>query len=401
MPDAAVVSEPPASMIDPFSEEFAANPYPLHEELRELGPVIRLERYGIYGMARHREVHAALNDWQSFSSGAGAGIQDLRKAAAWRPRSIVLEVDPPLHDETRGVLQRVLSGPAIRKLRDAFEVEAERLVEELVRRGSFDAIADLAVPYPLKVMGDAVGVPAQGRECLLPFSNMLFNSFGPENDVFRETLAESRDVIPRLVAQCERSSLTPDGLGAQIYQAADEGRLAKEHAPAVVRSMLSAGFDTTVAGVGNAIWAFMQNPAEWQLLRADPTLARTAFDEVIRWEAPVQTFFRTTSREVEIEGTRVAKDQKVLLFLAAANRDPRKWDEPDRLDLSRMTMGHVAFGNGIHVCVGMMIARLEAELLFAAFARRVARFEAAGEPKRRRNNTLRAFGSLPVRVVRG
>jgi cytochrome P450 len=230
---------------------------------------------------------------------------------------------------------------------------------------------------------------------------MLFNSFGPENDIFRDTLAETRDVIPRLVAQCERSALAPDGLGAQIYQAADEGRLAPEHAPAVVRSMLSAGFDTTVAGIGNAIWAFMENPAEWQRLRADPALARSAFDEIIRWEAPVQTFFRTTAREVEIAGARIGADRKVLLFLAAANRDPRRWEDPDRLDLSRKTLGHVAFGNGSHVCVGMMIARLEAELLLSAFARRIARFEQAGEPKRRRNNTLRAFASLPVRVTRG
>jgi cytochrome P450 len=401
MPDATVISEPPITAIDPFSEEFAANPYPFHEELRKLGPVIRLERYGIYGMARHAEVHAALNDWQSFMSGAGAGIQDLRSAKAWRPRSIVLEVDLPLHDETRGALQRVLSGPAIRKLREPFEAEAERLVEELVARGSFDAIADLAIPYPLKVMGDAVGVPAEGRECLLPFSNMLFNSFGPENDVFRDTLAESKDVIPRLIAQCERSSLDPDGLGAQIYQLADEGRLAKEHAPPVVRSILSAGFDTTVAGMGNAIFAFMRNPREWERLKREPALARTAFDEVIRWEAPVQTFFRTTSRDVEIAGTIIPEGRKVLLFLAAANRDPRKWEEPDRFDISRKTIGHVAFGNGIHVCVGMMVARLEAELLLTAFAKRVARFEPADEPVRRRNNTLRAFGSLPVEVVRG
>jgi len=108
MPQAETETQPPVTAIDPFSEEFAENPYPFHEELRELGPVIRLERYGIYAMARHADVHAALGDWQSFISGAGAGIQDLRAAKAWRPRSIVLEVDPPLHDETRGTLQRVL-----------------------------------------------------------------------------------------------------------------------------------------------------------------------------------------------------------------------------------------------------------------------------------------------------
>jgi cytochrome P450 len=396
----AAVADPPVVAIDPFSEEFFDDPYPSHARLRDAGPVVWLERYGIYGLARHAEVQSALNDWQTFISGAGAGIQDLRKGKAWRPRSIVLEVDPPLHDETRGAMGRVLSGPAIRKLRENFQIEAERLVEALVARESFDVVDDLAVVYPLKVMGDAVGVPAEGRECLLPFSNMLFNSFGPENEIFRRSVVESEQVLKKLFAQCERASLTPGGFGEQIYQLADEGRITQEQAPALVRSMLSAGFDTTVAGLANAIYAFATHPAQWQLVREDPALQRSAFDEIIRWESPVQTFFRTTSRDVEIEGTPIRRDEKVLLFLAAANRDPRRWDDPDRLDLTRKTMGHVAFGSGIHSCVGMMIARLEAELLFSAFAKRVARFELAGAPTRRHNNTLRTFASLPVRVVR-
>ena len=389
----------PNVAIDPFSESFSDDPYPFHDQLRDVGPVVWLGKYGIYGMARYAQVHAALNDWQAFISGAGAGIQDLRRGNAWRPRSIVLEVDPPLHDETRAVLARVLSGPAIRKLRQAFAAEAERLVEKLVARGTFDAVDDLAMVYPLKVMGDAVGVPLERRECLLPFSNMLFNSFGPENDIFRQSIVESERVVKGLFAQCERASLSLDGFGAQIYQAADEGRISPDKAPALVRSVLSAGFDTTVAGLGNAIYAFAVNPDQWQRMREDPALQRSAFDEVIRWEAPVQTFFRTTSRAVEVEGVRLEAERKVLLFLGAANRDPRHWDDPDRLDLRRKTMGHVAFGSGIHVCVGMMVARLEAELLFAAFAKRVKAFELVGAPTRRRNNTLRTFASLPVRVV--
>jgi cytochrome P450 len=390
----------PNIAIDPFSEAFSDDPYPFHDQLRDAGPVVWLSQYGIYGMARYAQVQAALNDWQTFISGAGAGIQDLRKGNAWRPRSIVLEVDPPLHDETRAVLARVLSGPAIKKLRPAFEAEAERLVEDLVSRGTFDAVDDLAMVYPLKVMGDAVGVPLQDRECLLPFSNMLFNSFGPENDIFRQSIAESGRVVKQLFAQCERDALSADGFGAQIYQAADEGRISQDKAPSLVRSVLSAGFDTTVAGLGNAIYAFAVNPDQWQLVREDPAVARTAFDEVVRWESPVQTFFRTTSRAVDIDGVRLEPDRKVLLFLAAANRDPRHWDNPGRLELRRKTLGHVAFGSGIHVCVGMMVARLEAELLFAAFAKRVKAFELVGVPTRRRNNTLRTFASLRVRVVR-
>lgn len=390
----------PSTDLDPFSEAFFANPYRFHEELRELAPVFKLERYGVWGMARHAEVLSSLNDWQTFISGAGAGIQNLKREKAWRPQSIVLEADPPLHDQTRGCLSRVLSGPAVRQLRPAFEAEAERLVEELVSRGRFDAIADLAIPYPLKVMGDAVGVPDEGRECLLPFSNMLFNSFGPDNAVFRQSIAEAQGVLTQLFAQCERTALKPGGFGEQIYKAADDGRITKEQAPALVRSILSAGFDTTVNGLGNAIHGFIAHPEEWQRLCDEPRLARSAFDEVLRWDSPVQTFFRTTSRAVDIGGVSIPADEKVLLFLAAANRDPRKWEHPDQLDLERNTAGHVALGQGIHVCVGQMVARLEAELIFLAFAKRVRGFELDGTPTRRPNNTLRGFATLPVRVIR-
>jgi 4-methoxybenzoate monooxygenase (O-demethylating) len=389
-----------ATSIDPFSDGFFADLYAFHKRLRDAGPVIWLEKYGLWGMARYAEVHAALNDWQTFMSGAGAGIHDLRRQKAWRPPSIVLEADPPLHDITRGAMGRVLSGPAMRRLRGDFQAEAERLVEELVARGEFDAVKDLAVAYPLKVVGDAVGVPREGRECLLPFSNMLFNSFGPENEVFRQSIIESARVVKALFAQCDRGALTPDGLGMQFYQAADEGRFPAEYAPVLVRSILSAGFDTTVSGFSNAIYGFATNPEQWQILRENPPLLRSAFDEIIRWESPVQTFFRTTSKEVEITGVRIGPDQKVLLFLAAANRDPRRWDRADELDVRRNAAGHVAFGSGIHVCVGQMLARLEAELLFAAFSRRVVTFELAGEPVRRANNTLRGFATLPVRVRR-
>jgi 4-methoxybenzoate monooxygenase (O-demethylating) len=388
------------SSIDPFSDGFFADPYGFHDQLREAAPVVWLEKYGVWGMARYAEVHAALNDWQTFISGAGAGIHDLRTQKAWRPPSIVLEADPPLHDVTRGAMNRVLSGPAIRRLREDFQAEAERRVEELVSRGEFDAVEDLAVAYPLKVVGDAVGVPPEGRECLLPFSNMLFNSFGPENEIFRQSIIESERVVKALFAQCDRGSLSADGLGMQFYRAADEGRFPAKYAAVLVRSILSAGFDTTVSGLSNAIYGFATNPQQWQLLRENPALIRTAFDEIIRWESPVQTFFRTTSKEVDIAGVRIAPDQKVLLFLAAANRDPRRWEKADALDVCRNAAGHVAFGSGIHVCIGQMLARLEAELLFAALARRVVTFELAGKPVRRANNTLRGFAALPIRVRR-
>ena len=164
----------------------------------------------------------------------------------------------------------------------------------------------------------------------------------------------------------------------------------------LVRSLLSAGLDTTIIGIGNGLYALAANPSQYQALRENPSLVRSAFDEILRWEAPVQTFFRTTTAPVELGGISLPADAKVLLFLAAANRDPRRWEQPERFDVSRRASGHVAFGAGIHMCVGQMLARLESEMILAALLARFARIEIAGEPKRKLNNTLRQFASLPV-----
>jgi 4-methoxybenzoate monooxygenase (O-demethylating) len=168
----------------------------------------------------------------------------------------------------------------------------------------------------------------------------------------------------------------------------------------IVRSLLSAGVDTTVHGISAVLYGFATHPAEWQRLREQPSLARVAFDEAVRWESPVQTFFRTTTSDVRLGGVVIPDGAKILMFLAAANRDPRRWVEPDRFDLSRDPSAHVGFGMGIHQCVGQHVARLEAEAVLTALARRVESIEIAGPTKRHHNNTLRAWESIPMRVRR-
>jgi 4-methoxybenzoate monooxygenase (O-demethylating) len=244
----------PVSDVDPFCDAFLSDPYPFHESLREAGPVVRLERYGAWAMARHAQVFSALGDWRSFSSAAGVGIDDFRKGKPWRPPSILLEVDPPLHTKTRTVIGRVMSVAAVRQLRERFRSEAERLADALVERGSFDAIADLAEPFPLKVFGDAVGLPAQGRENLLPYSNMVFNSFGPQNALFHQSIANARPVLDWIFSMCRREALSANGFGAQIFAACDAGEIDAEEAAILVRALLTAGLDTTVNGLGNALY---------------------------------------------------------------------------------------------------------------------------------------------------
>jgi 4-methoxybenzoate monooxygenase (O-demethylating) len=388
----------PISTIDPFSHGFLGDPYPHHEAMREAGPVVWLEQYGIWAMARHQEVRDALTDWETYCSGAGVGLSDFRKEPPWRPPSIILEADPPLHTRTRAVLTRILSPAAINVLRETFALEADALINRLVEQREFDGVADLAEAYPLKVFPDAVGISEQGRENLMPYGTMVFNSFGPRNDLFDKATANAGPVREWIMSKCSRAALAPDGLGMKIFHAVDAGELSEDEAGMLVRSFLSAGIDTTVYGLGNALYCFAANPEQWTVLRENPNLIRGSFEEVLRFEAPVQTFFRTTTRDVEVGGVRIGDGEKVLLFLAAANRDPRRWERPDTFDVRRRAAGHMTFGTGIHGCVGQAVARLESEAIFGALAKRVVSFEMTGKPERRLNNTLRGFDTLPLRI---
>ncbi|MDB5608946.1 MAG: cytochrome [Bradyrhizobium sp.] len=398
MSDQTTLSRP-VSTIDPFSHGFLRDPYPHHEALREAGPVVWLEQYGIWTMARHQEVRDALTDWQTYCSSAGVGLSDFRKEPPWRPPSIILEADPPLHTRTRAVLTRILSPAAIKILRETFEREAELLVARLVEQREFDGVKDLAEAYPLKVFPDAVGLSEEGRENLLPYGSMVFNSFGPRNDLFDQAMANAGPVRDWIMSKCSRAALAPGGLGMQIFEAVDAGELAEDEAGMLVRSFLSAGIDTTVYGLGNALHCFVSYPEQWRTLRENPALIRGAFEEVLRFEAPVQTFFRTTTKAVDVSGVAIGDGEKVLLFLASANRDPRRWDKPDTFDVRRRATGHMTFGTGIHGCVGQAVARLESEAIFAALAKRVASFELTGKPTLRLNNTLRGLDTLPLRIV--
>lgn len=386
----------PVSDLDPFSADYLADPHPAQQALREAGPVVRLTHYNVWAIARYQEVYDVLNDWRTYSSARGAGLTDFKKEKPWRLPSLVLETDPPLHDRTRKVLDGVLSPAAMRGLRASFAAAADRLVGELLQRGSFDAVTDLAEAYPLEVFPDAVGMPRENRRYLLPYGNMVFNSFGPRNAFFEDAVRDAEPVLAWVQAQSQRDALSPDGFGAAVHAAADAGLLTPDEAPVVVRSILTAGVDTTVSGIGAAVYCLARFPEQFRKLRDNPSLARAAFEEAVRFESPVQTFFRTTTRTTELGGQQIDEGEKILMFLGAANRDPRRWERPDDYDIERRNAGHVGFGYGIHQCVGQVLARLEGDCVLTSLARKVASIEIAGPIRRRFNNTLRGLESLPV-----
>ncbi len=385
--------------IDPFDEAFLGDPYAHHTALRDAGPAVWLEPNKCFAMARHAEVHAALKDHETFCSARGVGITDFAVEAPMRQPSLLLEADPPLHDRTRGIMNRIVSPAALKWLRPIWQAKADALVEMLVTQRTFDAVTDLAEIYPMQIFPDTIGLPVEGRENLMPYATAVFNGFGPRNAVYERGMEQAKDAMVWIANVCRRENLSPGGWGAAIYDAADDGLCTEEEAALLVRSFLSAGVDTTVNGIGHLILALASHPEQWALLRENPNLTKRAFEESLRWDSTVQIFFRTTSRPVTVADVLIPEGSKVLLFLAAANRDPRRWSEPDTFDIQRQASGHVGFGFGIHQCLGQMVARLEAEMILNALIPRVESFRLTGPPKRRLNNTLHAIAGLPVEII--
>jgi cytochrome P450 len=307
------------------------------------------------------------------------------------------------------VLQKILSPRSLRRLRERWLADAADLVDEVLAGSSggsveFDAVPTLSEAFPLRVFPDAVGLPQEGRENLLPYGDHNFNAFGPANDLVAKGAPRVPELSAWVNAQCTREVLAPEGFGGQIWAATDRGDITPEQAPLIVRSLLTAGVDTTIHGISAVLHAVATHPDQWRRLRAEPTLARVAFDEAVRLESPVQTFFRTATTDVRVGDHVVPDGKKILMFLGAANRDPRRWStpghpDPDAFDLGRDPSGHVGFGMGIHQCIGQHVARLEAEAVVTALARRVERIELAGPTCRHHNNTLRAWESMPVSLT--
>lgn len=390
----------PTLDFDLFSAEAMANPEAFDTLVRETAPAVYLSRHGVWAVGRHADVHAVFADWESFSSASGTGFTNIRKEGNWRQPSLILENDPPEHGKYRRLLARILSPAVLRRLREDFTATAQRIVDAALEKGSVDLMADLAEAFPFAALPDAVGFRQEDRRNLLIYSELNFNAMGEKNALYQAALARATPILDWVVENCRREAVAPGSLGAAIFAAADAGELTEDEAGLLVRIFISAGMDTTINGIGFALEALARRPDDWARLHADPTLARAAFDEGLRFCAPSPYIGRTTTRPVEIGGVPIGAEEKVILFIAAANRDPRQWAEPERFDLDRKTSGHMAFGFGIHACVGQMMARMEAEILISTLARKTARLTVTGEASYQRINWLRGLASLPVTLER-
>jgi cytochrome P450 len=387
--------ETPVSDDDVFGREAVRNARSVDDGLREIAPVVKLARENITIVARYQHVSNGLKDWQAFSSTS----RPWHDPNSVRPE-ILLTDDPPEHTAVRRVIATALSPKALSKMSAAFQADANVLIGRLrVRSGeTINAVADIARPFVYKVLPDLLGLPQEGRENMTAFGHMVWATLGPPNELFHEAMADVGPVIDWVDQCCNRENLDPEGLGMQMFLAADRGQITEDEAKLLVQILLSAAADTTVMTLSTAIRAFSLFPGQYRELRKDPTLLRSAFDESLRWDSPSRMAGRIAMRDVEIEGYVIPKGERCGLMFAAANRDPRKWQDPNRFDIHRDNRGHVGWGYGVHACVGRVLALLEADALIGALLTHIERFEPAGEPEPWLTTIGHGPAKLPVRI---
>jgi cytochrome P450 len=390
--------EPQHIDVDPYAVPVLESPYEFHRLLRDTAPVVMLERYGVYAVGRYSECGDVLTDFKRFESSGGIGIQDIRKPGKFRTPSKLIEVDPPEHTAVRSALNKILTPLAIRKWKADFEREAEAYVDRVISMGEFDGVEDFAESYVMKVFANAVGVKLPRTETLA-IGEMRFNQTGPENELYRQSMVRAQPYLAWFEEARQRQNMVPGSIGEMLFDAEDRGEFPPGYAANLLLTFVGGGTDSSISGICTVLRQLASQPDQWNLLKADPSKARTALDEGIRFDTPFQIVYRTVRQDTELSGFTLKQGMKIGAFLGAANRDPRKWPNPDSFDLARQTAGvHLAFGVASHVCIGQMIARLEAESLLGALARRAKDLTLAGAPRYRPMNQLRTLDYLPLRV---
>jgi len=384
--------------LDPFDERQLRDPYALHTALRDAGPVVWLNRYETYAVARHTEVSQVLQDPVHFSSAAGVGLAHLRRPGAWREPSPLVESDPPAHTQIRRAMDEILSPSVIRGWRDGFAAEAERICAALPAAGRLDGVVELAARYVHTVFPAALGIESNPGNLLI-VGHHSANAAGPRNRLYERSLAALESIKDWYLRHQTREAMLAGGFGERVFDAEAAGRLPAGVAGPVLRTLLRGGLDTTISGIASTLHLLAAHREQWLAVRQDPTLIQGAFEEALRLESPTPALYRTTTAGAQIGGLPLAADVKVQLFIGAANRDPRRWPDADRFEPARRARNALIFGGGPHHCLGQRIARLEADCLLGAFVRRVAALELDGPVRGRAVNMLRTLEALPLRVT--
>lgn len=386
----------PVSPIDFYSDESIRDPYPVYEGLRALGPVVYLEKHDLYALPNYREVSEVLRQPLRYSN--ARGVSPLQKVNDILVGS-TLNSDPPAHDRTRAITSEPLLPGALKEVEGRIQNAADGLVETLCQRGEFDAVADFARFLPVTIVAELVGLPpAVDSAQMLKWASATFNLFGTENERTKEAFEDLKDLRDFLIEYGRPEKLKDGGWAKRIFEVGPERGISFETCAQLMRDYINPSLDTTISVSGQLIRLFAENPDQWKKVRENPELIGNAIEEAVRIAAPVRGWTRYVAEDSTLAGHLLPQGSRVLVMFASANRDPAKYTDPTRFDVTRDAHDHVGFGQGVHMCMGMHLARLEMQSLVRALRSRVAGFELTAEPKIALNNSIRGYATMPVRV---
>jgi len=392
-------------LFNPFLPEFHADPYPFYHRMRETDPV-HLSPLGLWVLTRYEDCVTSLRDPRFGRDGFEAilSAQYGEESETGRlPRSMLFR-DPPDHTRLRALVNRAFTPRVIEGMRGQIQAVVDRLLDRVERHGHMDVIADLAYPLPVTVICDMLGVPEGDHEQMKDWSSDIIRSLDAIGIPSDDSVVERGRVGRRGIAEYFRALLPErrrhpraDLLSSLIAVEEQGDRLTEGELLATCVLLFIAGHETTVNLIGNGLLALLRHPGELVRLRAEPGLIGSAVEELLRFDSPVQRTARITNAEVVVGGKTLPPGAFVVTAIGAANRDPRHFPDPDRLDIGRTENRHIAFGFGIHFCLGAPLARVEGQLALGALMRRMPKLRLTGSDLEwRESSTLRGLKAFPV-----
>ncbi len=384
---------------DPYSYEIHEDPYPVYRRLRDEAPAYFNPRRSFWALSRYDDVRNALNDWRTYTSTQGITIEPLRKGI--EPH--IIEMDPPRHTQLRALVSRAFTPNRIARLEVPVRERARALIAPFAARGEADLIADFAAILPMAVISAMLGVPDADQDTLRHAADALLHREPDSDEVTPAGIAGATTLytyFDRLIRN--RRGGSGDDLLSVLITAEDEGQhLTHSELLGFCFLLIIAGNETTTKLLGNALYWLERHPDQRALLAAHPSQIGGAVEETLRYDGSTQAMARCLTRDVELHGQQLRAGTKVLLLFGAANRDERHWHEPERFDIGRDTTGHLAFGHGIHHCLGAALARLETRVALEELLPVLGDYEVDTASARRvHSGNVRGFASLPLRWAR-
>jgi cytochrome P450 len=396
---------------DPWDIGFIADPYPVYSELRARAPIMYEEATDHWLVPRYADVNSLLRDrrfGRTYHHLAADHEMGRPETPDWHApfwhliRSGILDMEPPDHTRVRRLVSKAFTPKMVEGLRPRIQRLMDGLVDEVAGAGEVDFIRSIAEPLPVEVIAEMLGVPNADRHLLRPWSAdicLMYELNPSEESAHRAVRAciEFGDYLHELAR--ERRTHPRDDLISALTQVLDEGeRLTEDELIGTCVLLLNAGHEATVNVTGNGWWALFRNPGQLELLRTEPGLAPRAIEELMRYDTPLQLFERWVLEDAEVCGVHLRKGSELGLIFGSANHDPEVFDRPDELDIARRENPHLAFGAGIHFCLGAPLARVELETSFRTVLERLPSMELVEEPRWKPNYIIRGLEELRVRL---